>query len=59
MLGWMRSFKLQLGLAACVVLLYPALVAFRAYRDERRCFIPVRHKPRQLRMPADFAKFVC
>jgi len=44
--GWMRSLKLQLGLAACVVLLYPALVAYRAYRDERRCFIPVRHEPR-------------
>lgn len=53
MLGWMRSLKVQLGLAACVVLLYPALVAFRAYRDERRCFIPVRHKPRL--SVADFA----
>lgn len=46
MWGWMRSLKVRLGLAACVALLYPAWVAFRAYRDERRCFIPVRHEPR-------------
>lgn len=53
MLGWMRSLKVQLGLAACVALLYPALVAFRAYRDERRCFIPVR-RPARLSL-AEFA----
>ncbi len=46
MLSWMRSRKVQLGLAACVALLVPARIAFRAYRDERRCFIPVRHEPR-------------
>lgn len=44
--SWMRSLKVQLGLVACLALLYPASVAFRAYRDERRCFIPVRHEPR-------------
>lgn len=46
MLRWMRSRRVQLGLAALVALLIPARIAYRAYKDERRCFVPQRHEPR-------------
>lgn len=43
---WPRSRSRQILLAALATLLIPGWIALRAYRDERRCFIPVRHEPR-------------
>ncbi len=40
------SRKVRVGMAALLMLLIPANIAYRAYRDEWRCFIPVRHEPR-------------
>jgi pimeloyl-ACP methyl ester carboxylesterase len=45
-MAWHSSRKLKLTLAALVALAIPARIAWRAYRDERACFIPVRHEPR-------------
>jgi uncharacterized protein len=43
----LRPFRSShLALAALALLLVPAWVALRAYLDERRCFVPVRHEPR-------------
>lgn len=43
---WPRSRTSRALLAVAAVLLVPAYIALRAYRDERRCFIPVQHEPR-------------
>jgi alpha-beta hydrolase superfamily lysophospholipase len=43
---WLRSLPGGAVLAAAAVLLVPGYVALRAYCDERRIFLPVRHEPR-------------
>lgn len=45
-MAWLRSHKLRWALAALALTAIPARVAWQAYRDERACFVPVRHEPR-------------